>query len=1737
MASIAAEQGPSEAPEDFVRRLFQKNTYESLAQYRSSLQQQIAATDEDVRDVIGSRYKELIQTCDMVVGTEEVCGAIRQAYRAHTDASFFSTKNPPSSEPPLSSSTEPLWRLLLSERVVREVCEVVARVEEKVTSLQLFLEACASAHSDTLHLPHHLEAAASAFRMVVGAALRTIIVATSLHALGKEMLPQSQVGDPQSPRSLRGGARTRNAVMEAVDTLGAAISRLSGLLSHTLCHTIPNRFYASIRQHLILLARTPTKAAVTTDRSFIGSYVDFHVCISIVLWTVEDASMASPFSWNGSTKANPLESHGNAALCKMVALHWSAAQSLAAEKASSGRLGTAGAEAIKTLVDRLASYLASIHKASTGLRAGNNSVPTFIDKELIENILSRQSPTDSSTTRKMHQGRADELLEAVKGGDKAVSDEDFLDMMLQYVTEDSNKGRNATTQLASTAQSPTGIPTLAHNFGLFSDVSATRQGSPDKRAVGGCDSRITITQCVQESLLSYFTEVRKGEGIRSSLGDTDPASVRLAFPTVVLGLLRAQDVLLQRYGSAAQISAFTPSCVFTNGMFVPESLFTAQALLWFGGESVAGDGASTSVCWEDVKKEADLYTSYQIVLMEVVLAAGRVGEGGKARRDAKSPATILPTSLSVVFKECVVGALASLQAEHKNNASSVKGGGVTRWGSWSPSPLRFNPNEEPSGNTPLRARTSLATGYYSISDVAQVTTAISMGSQASAPIADYHSFAMEVLGSATLLSGFHMNLAAATKRLQRDLAELVTDLLAQSNAPSTSSMSIEKEASSVEKSMRLLGVFASKPVVNSSLLNPPALEDIQTYWDHEAWVSTLNANVSRSILSRVQSAVNSIGDEFDGILSYALVCFNHSPYKHHCSASPSTSGSAPFTEQISFPPIFLAPHYLPDPLPPATSANPLHTPTNTSLILNSVMARRRAANKATSPDVSTPMERNAVVHGNILHYLITIRNLLTSLDSPLVLAQLQEQQRGIHFDRARVVVGRGGGDSGAGSPSPRRDGGNSSSKEFQDGLLKQSLAPLYNRVCALAQRIEATFSKLIFKLLVPSSDDSVRHGSTLHTDIAAVLAALCQQIEASVERIASEEFDGVEGNPTPDSNRGPAPLAAALRPHQVILANVAAPILHILLLQLQYSPISDVRAKGPLQTAATEALLPFGQHVQHLYVVCYQDCIAAAAARLRSGLRSGFRDGLLHRCSSVTHSSQRRNKALAELHSAAPVGLNDRVVLDMNGLALSRFRSSVQSRLWVTEEVRDEGSVTTVAFPSKPVPEASVHLLHGLMFDLLHTSSLGYAVDVVLPVLLSKLRSVVVEVLAEMLDEGAEAMSRELVAEGRGRSNTRSARSSRAISPASSFAASSIGGEVNIDILRDECNMTTCEYDDCFGCCEEYFVQLAFEAEYLCLCLSPASELAFRVMTPFKPTPSDQEASPRGRSNSTVSENSTATSHEVAIATRFQSAIHYGSADSNGRLPFATNTARRMAWAAANKAWIGQVRSLLKEIEDHVDVVTWALCETRVSAAAAQHFEATRHLIPWSWCGTRQSQSPTGGNGPARVGPPPVPISTTLPVIEHFQLLPVTLPIDAASATVSLGQQRVSMASPFVQSELNSLLVLDGVDGTTFRGYADAKEKATRALKGLAIQDVDEVDDAATEGNPFAFLKRDAGSPLPLRGASQAAISQPATEARGTTYPAGSASTTVATSAPTTATTAAAGATIASSLKNFWGWQ
>eukprot|EP00658_Telonema_sp_P-2_P010500 TRINITY_DN13956_c0_g2_i5.p1 TRINITY_DN13956_c0_g2~~TRINITY_DN13956_c0_g2_i5.p1 ORF type:complete len:230 (+),score=92.79 TRINITY_DN13956_c0_g2_i5:46-690(+) len=199
-------------------------------------------------------------------------------------------------------------------------------------------------------------------------------------------------------------------------------------------------------------------------------------------------------------------------------------------------------------------------------------------------------------------------------------------------------------------------------------------------------------------------------------------------------------------------------------------------------------------------------------------------------------------------------------------------------------------------------------------------------------------------------------------------------------------------------------------------------------------------------------------------------------------------------------------------------------------------------------------------------------------------------------------------------------------------------------------------------------------------------------------------------------------------------------------------------------------------------------------------------------------------------------------------------------------------------------------------------------------------------------------------------------------------------------------------------------------------------------------------------------------------------------------------------------------------------------------------------------CGGTQPTSPSSSrDGSLQLAfRAPVPVSTTLPTIDRFQLLPVTLPIDAATAALSTPSpvlQRVTATSPFILTELNTSLVEatnDGGGATGKRGYDMSVEKAVQALRGVVVT---QPFDSSDEGDVNFFMSptRDTvvGAGLPA-GGSQAAPSRAASQHTTQHQSPHNALPSTAVNVQQAAATGAAapsGATIASSLKSFWGWQ
>lgn len=64
-----------------VRRILTHNTVDQCILYNQTIKRDIAAAQEELRDVIGQRYRDLLQACDRVVGMNDICAAIESSYQ------------------------------------------------------------------------------------------------------------------------------------------------------------------------------------------------------------------------------------------------------------------------------------------------------------------------------------------------------------------------------------------------------------------------------------------------------------------------------------------------------------------------------------------------------------------------------------------------------------------------------------------------------------------------------------------------------------------------------------------------------------------------------------------------------------------------------------------------------------------------------------------------------------------------------------------------------------------------------------------------------------------------------------------------------------------------------------------------------------------------------------------------------------------------------------------------------------------------------------------------------------------------------------------------------------------------------------------------------------------------------------------------------------------------------------------------------------------------------------------------------------------------------------------------------------------------------------------------------------------------------------------------------------------------------------------------------------------------
>jgi hypothetical protein len=64
-----------------VRRILTNNTIDQCILYNQNIKRDIVAAQEELRDVIGQRYRELLEACDRVVGMEDICKSIESSYQ------------------------------------------------------------------------------------------------------------------------------------------------------------------------------------------------------------------------------------------------------------------------------------------------------------------------------------------------------------------------------------------------------------------------------------------------------------------------------------------------------------------------------------------------------------------------------------------------------------------------------------------------------------------------------------------------------------------------------------------------------------------------------------------------------------------------------------------------------------------------------------------------------------------------------------------------------------------------------------------------------------------------------------------------------------------------------------------------------------------------------------------------------------------------------------------------------------------------------------------------------------------------------------------------------------------------------------------------------------------------------------------------------------------------------------------------------------------------------------------------------------------------------------------------------------------------------------------------------------------------------------------------------------------------------------------------------------------------
>ena len=135
-----------------VRRILVNNTIEQVISYNTTIKKDIQQSHEELRHVVGQRYRELILACDKVVGMEDVCRQVLASFKAlegkkqrssssaaGTDAAVSTTDSSTSSTTHATAESSSVKDAVLANQLLRRLNSVRA-----LTRAHCYLDAAVS---------------------------------------------------------------------------------------------------------------------------------------------------------------------------------------------------------------------------------------------------------------------------------------------------------------------------------------------------------------------------------------------------------------------------------------------------------------------------------------------------------------------------------------------------------------------------------------------------------------------------------------------------------------------------------------------------------------------------------------------------------------------------------------------------------------------------------------------------------------------------------------------------------------------------------------------------------------------------------------------------------------------------------------------------------------------------------------------------------------------------------------------------------------------------------------------------------------------------------------------------------------------------------------------------------------------------------------------------------------------------------------------------------------------------------------------------------------------------------------------------------------------------------------------------------------------------------------------------------------------------------------------------------